>query len=203
MYRKSFIWVFTAAVVIVPLLVFACVKWLENNHTALPVLGEPGHAISDFHLTNDDSQLVSIRSWDNKIVVANFIFTHCPTICPKMTRNLKRIQDAANEDVLINSFTVDPERDTPSKLKAYGKRFGADNKRWQMLTGDKIEIYRLARNSFLVSAADGDGGEEDFIHSEQFVLIDAQKRIRGFYSGTKDADVEKLIKDIRRLQNEK
>ena len=202
MWTKNSIWLFVAAVVIIPVSIFAGIKWYEISFTKLPVLGEKGHAIADFNFVNQHGNAVTTADWKGKIVVADFFFTRCPSICPKMTYNLKRVQAYAGENILINSFTVDPEWDNEKQLKKYADKFSI-KENWMLLTGDKKEIYRLARNSFMIVATDGDGGPQDFIHSEQLVLIDKQKRIRGFYSGTDEDEVNNLVRDIKRLQNEK
>ncbi|MFL5808530.1 MAG: SCO family protein [Flavisolibacter sp.] len=198
------IWFFVAAVVLIPVTVFGIVNWLESNFKQLPVFGEAGHRVEDFKMFDQNNKPVSARDWDHKIVVANFFFTHCITICPKMTVNLKAVQQsfANNDQVLINSFTVDPGRDSSSRLLEYSKQFGIGDHHWSLLTGDKKEIYRLARKSFLVVATDGDGGPNDFIHTEKLVLIDSEKRIRGYYNGTSESEVSQLIKDIRKLRKE-
>jgi len=196
-------WLFIAAVVIFPVTVFAIVKWYENKYTALPVLGGEKHRIADFNLLNQHGGSSSLKDWDNKIVVADFFFTRCPVVCPKMTRSLKKVKEIYSNEtqLLISSFSVDPERDSVSHLKQYAEKMNIrDN--WSLLTGDKKEIYKLARNSFMVTATDGDGGELDFIHSELLVLVDKQKRIRGFYNGTIPSEVDELIRDISRLKNE-
>ena len=117
---------------------------------------------------------------------------------------MKRINEVFENDnsVVLNSFTVDPERDSAAQLNKYADRFGIKTKKWDLLTGDKKEIYKLARNSFMIVATDGDGGPNDFIHSERLALIDKQKRIRGYYDGTSDKEVSHLINDIKKLKNE-
>jgi protein SCO1/2 len=204
MYSKHFIWLFVALIVGVPLIVFTGVKWYENKYQQLPMLGGPEHRIGDFNLVNANNQKITIDDWNDKIVVADFFFTHCGTVCPKMTKNMKKVQDAfpADEQLVLNSFSIDPERDNPARLTSYASKYNIDQRNWNLITGDKREIYRLARKSFLVTATDGDGGDDDFIHSEQFVLIDKQKKIRGFYTGTDDEAVSQLISDIRKLKNE-
>ena len=107
-----------------------------------------------------------------------------------------------DNSILLNSFSVDPERDSATQLKTYADRFGIVTAKWDLLTGDKREIYKLARNSFMIVATDGDGGPNDFIHSERLVLIDAQKRIRGYYDGTSDKEVKQLVNDIKKLKHE-
>jgi protein SCO1/2 len=121
-----------------------------------------------------------------------------------MTNNLKSIVEMykGDDNIIINSFTVDPERDSVDRLKKYAQQFGVKTNNWNFLTGNKREIYKLARNSFLIIATDGDGGPEDFIHSEKLVLIDKKKRIRGYYRGTDKRDVNQLINDINKLKHE-
>ena len=209
---KSSVYFFIAIVFLIPAIAYAAINWYEWKYQRLPVLGEGKmvdgkteyHTISDFSLTNQDGRHISAADWKGKIVVANFFFTHCPAICPAMTKNLRKVQQAFSYEnkLLFNSFTVDPERDSISQLKNFSHRFNIDSSNWHLLTGEKKQIYRLARNSFMVVATDGDGGPEDFIHSESLVLIDTQKRIRGYYKGTEDGDIMKLIRDIKKLKDE-
>ncbi|RYG29073.1 MAG: SCO family protein, partial [Chitinophagaceae bacterium] len=139
-----------------------------------------------------------------KIVVVDFFFTHCAAICPRMTAGVKQVQQAFSKDELhIASISVDPERDSVGRLRWYQEKFSIDPANWELLTGDKKEIYKMARNSFMVVATDGDGGPADFIHSEKLVLVDKQKRIRGYYNGTDEKEVRALIADIQKLKNEK
>ena len=203
MIKKYSIWLFVAAVVLLPVGVFAIVKWYEHGFTKLPVLGPEHHSIADYQLVNQCGATTSIKDWNDKIVVANLFFTHCPVVCPKMIRNLKKVQQlyAGDEELMINSFTVDPERDSVGQLLEYATRMDIQ-KNWQLITGSKKNIYKLARKSFLVVATDGDGGPDDFIHSELLILIDKQKRIRGFYNGTVSGEVDDLLRDINRLKRE-
>ena len=203
MSRKYFTWIFVAAVVLIPMGVFAVVKWCEQRYTELPVLGPASHRVADFDLTNQNGSRVTLQNWKDKIVVANLFFTHCPAVCPKMIRNLKKVRQVYMDrnDLLLSSFSVDPERDSTGQLKRYAAKVGLE-KDWDLITGDKKEIYKLARKSLLAVATDGDGGPNDFIHSEQLVLIDRDHRIRGFYRGTEEGEVNHLITDIQRLQKE-
>jgi protein SCO1/2 len=205
MRKINSIWLFVMTVVLLPVTVFGVVAWYQNNYVQLPVFGEKNHKIDDFNMINQDGEKISIKNWENKIVVADFFFTHCASICPKMTINLKKVQQAFTDDegVFINSFTVDPERDSSNRLRTYATQFGISNVNWNLLTSDKKQIYRLARKSFLVVATDGDGGPDDFIHSEKLVLIDTEKKIRGFYNGTDPSEVNQLIKDIGKLKRER
>jgi len=201
--KKYNVWLFVAAVVLLPMGVFAVVKWYEHSYIKLPVYGGEGHTIADFNLVDQHGATTSLKDWENKIVVADFFFTHCPVVCPKMTRSLKKVQQlyAGDEELLINSFSVDPERDSVTQLKNYAERMDIKNN-WQLITGDKKEIYKLARNSFKIVATDGDGGPNDFIHSELLVLVDKEKKIRGYYNGTDEEDVSNLLRDINRLKKE-
>jgi len=201
--KKYSTWLFVAAIVLLPLTVFAIVKWFEHGYTRLPVYGSEGHRIDTFHLTDQQGVAVSLQQWKDRIVVADFFFTHCPVVCPKMTRSMKKVQQtfAGDEDLLLASFTVDPERDSVVQLQRYAERMDI-GKNWQLLTGDKTAIYRLARKSFLIVASEGDGGPDDFIHSELLVLVDKEQRIRGYYNGTDEADRNNLLRDLARLKRE-
>lgn len=205
MHKAVNIWLFFAVVLSLPFVVYTGVNWYETSVKALPVLISKEHTISDYKLINQDGKKATTKDWQKKIVIANFFFTHCPSICPKMTRNLINVQQAfANKpDILLVSFSVDPERDSAPVLVKYATRFGFNKNSWQLLTGSKQEIYRLARKSFKVIATDGDGGEHDFIHSNKLVLIDRTKHIRGYYDGTSETETTELIKDIKKLEDER
>ena len=202
--RKNYsIWIFVAAVVLLPMGVFALVKWYETSFTKLPVMGGSSHVIEDFTMLNHHGSTTSTADWKNKIVVTDFFFTHCSSVCPKMTRSMKTVQQANfnRSDLELISITVDPERDDPSRLSSYAKNIDIKGN-WQLLTDEKKKIYKLARNSFKIVATDGDGGPDDFIHSELLVLVDKDRRIRGYYNGTLTGEVETLLKDIERLRRE-
>ena len=192
---------------------FAVVTILQNKYEALPVYSgslnsnkneKAPHFIQPFNLTNQDGKNFSDVFLNNKIYVADFFFTSCTSACPKMTNNLKLVQNAFKNDtaIAIISFTVDPETDSAERLKWYANVLKINTNNWNFLTGSKTGIYKLARESFYVSAGDGDGGPDDFIHSDKLVLVDNQKRIRGYYTGTEKDDVERLIHDIKKLENE-
>ena len=203
MTNRRTILLFVLMVFILPVTAWSLLNLYEKKSGRLPVLGKSkSHRIEDFRLTNQEGRLHGAINWDDRIVVANFFFTHCPVICPSITNNLKKVNKAYVDDneILFNSITVDPERDGPEQLKAYAKHFGIEISNWQLLTGNKKEIYKLARNSFMVVATDGDGGPDDFIHSERIVLIDKQKRIRGYYNGTSENETDQLIADIKKLK---
>ena len=197
------IWFFVSAVMIIPIGVYFVVNWYQNKYERLPILNSQTEANISFELKNQNGKLVSNKDLEGKIVVTDFFFTHCPSICPKLTANLKSIQEAMNDDpsILINSFSIDPERDSVGRLAQYASKFEVEGQ-WNLLTGDKKIIYQLARKKFMVDASEGDGGPNDFIHSDKFVLMDVKGRIRGYYKGTDENEVKQLIVDIRKLKEE-
>jgi Uncharacterized protein SCO1/SenC/PrrC, involved in biogenesis of respiratory and photosynthetic systems len=202
MKKQTAIWLFVGMIFIIPVLAYAGFTLYERYFQKLPVY-DRASAMPAFTLTDQDNNTATLDDWNNRIVVVDFFFTHCPGICPKMTNSLKRVQDAfAADDILIRSFSVDPERDDPKQLQAYAGKFGIETSNWSLLTGDKKQIYKLARNGFMIVATDGDGGPNDFIHSEKLVLVDKQKRIRGYYDGTSEQEVNMLIRDIKKLKHE-
>lgn len=160
------------------------------------------HKISDFTLTNQNGETVTQKKYDNKIYVADFFFTTCQSICPIMTKNMKDIQDKLIKDseVLLLSHTVFPEIDSVEVLKKYAVENNVIDSKWDLVTGDKKEIYDLARKSYL-AAKDNNFGEYDMIHTENFVLIDKKKQIRGFYDGTSKQEIVRLFEDIKILKN--
>ncbi len=162
------------------------------------------HRIADFELIDQDSALFSQADLEGKYYVTDFFFTTCPTICPDMSSQMMRVQEAYAdaEDFMIVSHSVTPKIDSPSVLKEYAARYEAIPEKWIFLTGDKKVIYDLARKSYFAATTEGDGGIDDFIHTENFVLVDKEKRIRGFYDGTDPASVDQLIEDIEILQQE-
>lgn len=205
MQKRSTIVLFVVAVFVLPFSAWALLNFYERKFERLPVIGKTkDHRVGDFQLVNQDGIVKTQRQWDKKIVVADFFFTHCPTICPKMTKSMKRVNSAFKNDdaIWLSSFSVDPERDSAAQLKKYARQFAIATGKWDLLTGDKKEIYKLARNGFMIVATDGDGGPNDFIHSERLVLIDQQKRIRGYYDGTDDKEVKQLVNDIKKLKHE-
>ena len=159
------------------------------------------HKISDFSLTNQNGETVTQKNYDNKIYVADFFFTTCQSICPIMTKNMKVIQDKLINDseVLLLSHTVFPEIDSIEVLKKYAIDNNVIDSKWNLVTGEKKEIYNLARKSYL-AAKDNNFGDYDMIHTENFVLIDKKKQIRGFYDGTDKEEINRLINDIKILK---
>lgn len=170
------------------------------------VRGEQGeHHISPFHLTDQEGDSVTLATVKGKVLLVDFFFTTCGSICPKMSTQMVRVQDAFRTDdrVLLLSHSVTPEIDSTATLKAYAEQYGADHARWRLLTGDRKQIYALARTSYFAALDHGDGGPQDFVHTENFVLVDPQGRLRGFYDGTSAKQVDQAIADIRTLLDER
>jgi len=159
------------------------------------------HTIGDFSLTNQNGKTITQENYSGKIYIADFFFTTCPTICPIMTKNMAAIQNRIGDDVLLLSHSVTPEIDSVAQLKRYALEKGVDDNKWNLVTGDKKQIYELARKSYLAVKTDGDGGPFDMIHTENFILVDKERRIKGFYDGTNTEDIEKLLSDLEILQN--
>lgn len=159
------------------------------------------HTIANFSLTNQNGKVVSHADYANKIYIADFFFTTCPTICPIMTKNMVDIQNRTlNDGVLLLSHSVTPVIDSVAQLKKYALEKGVNDAKWNLVTGDKKQIYELARKSYLAVKTDGDGGPFDMIHTENFILVDKQKRIRGFYDGTNTEEIERLLNDLKILR---
>lgn len=162
------------------------------------------HKVADFKLINQNGIQVSQEFYENKIYVADFFFTTCQTICPIMTDHMKQIQEKLQDDkeVLLLSHSVTPMIDSVPRLKKYAIEKGVDDRKWNLVTGDKKQIYDLARKSYLAAKSDGDGGAYDMVHTENFVLVDKKKRIRGFYDGTNPEEIDRLLEDIAILKKE-
>ncbi len=163
------------------------------------------HKIADFSLTNQNGKTITQDDYKDKIYVADFFFTTCRTICPVMTGHMAEIQKEIMDDtdVMLLSHSVTPEIDTVAQLKRYALEKGVNDKKWNLVTGDKKEIYRLARKSYLAVKDHGDGGPFDMVHTENFMLIDKKRQIRGFYDGTNAEDIDRLLSDIDILKQEK
>ncbi|MFT5254003.1 MAG: protein SCO1/2 [Flavobacteriales bacterium] len=162
------------------------------------------HTIADFSFVNQNGKTITQKDYEGKIYVADFFFTTCTSICPKMTSNLVEVQKAImdNPKVMLLSHTVFPEVDNVAALKAYAIEKGVNDKKWNLVTGDKKEIYTMARKSYLAVKMGKPDELYDMVHTENFVLVDAKKRVRGFYDGTKKEDIARLIEDINFLTNE-
>jgi protein SCO1/2 len=162
------------------------------------------HTVADFELTNQNGEIITNKNYANKIYVADFFFTRCQTICIAMAYNMSELQEMYKEDtdIMFLSHSVTPIIDSVSVLKEYADRKGVIDGKWNVTTGSKKHIYELARKSYFAVLDEGNGDENDFIHTEQFVLVDKEKRIRGYYDGTEKEDMIKLKKDIVVLKDE-
>ena len=162
------------------------------------------HSVAVFELYNQDADTIGLKDLEGKIYVADFFFTTCGNICPKMTTQMKILHDfyLENEDIMFVSHTVYPEEDSVKVLRAYADKYQINSSKWLLLTGEKQVIYDLARKSYFAVLTEGDGGERDFIHTENFMLMDKQQRIRGYYDGTLPEDMDRLKKDIEILRLE-
>jgi protein SCO1/2 len=162
------------------------------------------HTIAAFSFIDQNGKQVTNKNVEGKIYVANFFFTTCGSICPKMMNNLKKVHTAfPNGDVLILSHSVLPGTDSVSRLKKYESRMAIDGTRWWLLTGDKDAIYKMARQSYFADEEIGYAkGSDEFLHTENCVLIDGKGRIRGVYNATLELEINKLIEHIRILQQE-
>jgi len=182
---------------VLPVTAFVVCGWSRTKGAELPVLHG---SIKTFSLQNQDASRVTAKDWKGRIVVVNFFFTHCGTICPKMMTNMKEVQKlSADTSLLLNSLSVDPENDSVTQLKKYAGRFGI-GKNWNLLTGPKKMIYDIACNDLQLNGPETK--TPGFIHSEKLVLLDRASRIRGYYNGTDLNDIRQLISDIKKLQHE-
>ena len=221
--KKSLKYLGLAIILFLPFLFFLILSKGTHHYTRLQHYGRKipveklveGKVVSDtlFHeipywsFINQDGDTVTQEDYDGKIYIADFIFTTCPGICPKMTTQMSLLQfqldDPAFKDIKFISHTVDPEHDTPEVLKAYGKKHDADFSRWTFLTGEKRKIYELGVEGYLVSTREDALAPGGFLHSEKFILIDWNRNIRGFYDGTDVNDISRLVEDIKILMREK
>ena len=199
---SGFVWVLTPKQIlpvyqpamIDPKLVDESIQFVKKYHTIAP-----------FTMTNQNGQTITEKDYENKVYVADFFFTTCPSICPIMTKNMFSLQEKLKTkypEVKLLSYSVIPEIDTIEQLKRYAIENKVDDKIWNLVTGDKKEIYTLARKSYLVVQNDGNGGPHDMIHTENFVLIDKENRIRGYYDGTDINEMDRLITEIGMLKND-
>lgn len=161
------------------------------------------HTIADFKLINQNGDTITQKNYEGKIYIADFFFTTCPTICPVMTDNMVYLQEKLLDDpeVLLLSHSVTPEMDSVPRLKEYAVKKGVLDAKWNLVTGDKPQIYNLARKSYLAVKTDGDGGPFDMIHTENFILVDKRRRIRGTYDGTNREEMARLLEDLRILKS--
>ncbi|MBF8962077.1 SCO family protein [Pontibacter sp. FD36] len=204
---------------LVPLLIFIFIGSFGEHHYTLrkyfPQVTATGEVQRDakgdtlfnqvpaFQLTSQQGQAISQKDLDGHIYVADFFFATCPDICKAMSSQMVRVQEAFQdeEQVKLVSFTVNPEYDTPEVLSEYGDRYGADPAKWYFLTGDRDKIYTLAQKGFYLPVMKVEG-QQDFIHSEKFMLVDKDRYVRGIYDGTDKEDVDRLILEIKVLLDE-
>jgi len=203
-------------ILMIPVLIIVFLKTFGTNHYDIPILFEDGvenpfgecdvnetgqHFIPDFELISQEGLPLGRKDMEGKITIVDFFFTSCPSICPVMSTEMERVDDAFRnrEEVQIFSISIDPEYDTPEVLSDYAARHNATPGKWHFLTGDKEAIYNLARCGFILPTIDGYGEPDDFVHSDKFVLVDEFGRIRGYYSGTNRDDVDLLILETKIL----
>ena len=208
--RKSLILIL---ILLVPSLAYLVLTTGKHNIKKLQYFGPKSlaangkdtiyHTIPAFSLIDQDGNPFGDKDLNNKIYVANFFFTSCPTICPKMQTLMKKIQDTDDfkklNDFKLVSFTVDPDNDTPEKLKEFSNLIKAEKNRWYFLTGNRDSIYDLAYKGFMVNAMEDKKADGGFLHSDIMLLIDKEKRVRGIYEGTSYKDVKRLIDEAKVL----
>jgi protein SCO1/2 len=176
-------------------------KWISKDSDSLKKF----HAIANFSLTDQEGKTITNATFANKIYITNFFFTTCPGICPKMATSMTTLQKEFlnNDGVELLSHTVTPETDSVSVLKSYATKNGVVSSKWHLVTGTRKEIYALGRKSYFVEEDLGKKkSEDDFLHTENFVLIDKNKHIRGIYNGLNPASMQELIADVKLLQKE-
>lgn len=186
---------------------------IEKTVNGKKVIDTQWHVLPEFSLTNQLGEKISWNEVGSKIVVADFFFTHCPTICVPMTKHMKRLQESIRASdkvgdrvpnfVQFLSFSIDPDRDSVQQLKKYADRFQINPENWWLLTGDKRAIYSLATNDMKIALTDGEGNDSVFNHTDHFVLIDRNRQVRGYYHGLDSASLSKLSEDIIFLSLEK
>jgi protein SCO1/2 len=172
-------------------------KGLKNNNTD----SLKRHLVYDFSLTDQTGKTVTRKDFEQSVTVVDFFFTRCKGICPVMNTQMKRVYDKfrGNKEVKFISHTVNPENDSAEVLAAYAKHYDADADQWHFVTGDKPQLYMLARKSYMISDTNGDGGKEDFVHSQNFALVDKEGHVRGIYDGTDSVEVNRLIVEVNVL----
>lgn len=191
------------------ILYLADVNLKEMQGNSLPVIGaEMAHIVAPFSFLNQDGKVITDEDVKGKIYVVSYFFATCKGICPQMNENMALVYKAykGNKKVILLSHTVDPVKDSVRALKEYSLRFDVDPGQWMFLTGDKKKLYDMARYSYLISAGDDTTGidiDADFIHDQQFTLVDGAGRVRGLYDGLNRTEIDRLIGDINRLLNER
>jgi protein SCO1/2 len=203
-------------ILLIPVLIFLFLKGFGTNEYDLPIFFQKGvdnpfkecpvtdstqHYIPDFTFTNQEGKPIGRAQMEGKITVVDFFFTSCPSICPVMSKEMARVNDMFRDEpqVQLMSISIDPEYDTPQILKKYADEHQAITGKWHFLSGPKLETFQLARCGFVLPALDGNGVPDDFVHSDKFMLIDEQGRIRGYYSGTTREQVDLLMLETKIL----
>ena len=160
------------------------------------------HKVPDFKLVNQNGDTITQKDYEDKIYITDFFFTTCQGICPIMTDHMVKIQEEFKDDpeVLLLSHSVTPEIDSVVQLKKYAEEKGVIDEKWNLVTGDKKQIYDLARKSYLVAKSQGNGGKYDMVHTENFALVDKNKQVRGFYDGTNPEAIKQLVEDVKLLK---
>jgi len=192
----------------------------NDTEKRLPILGEReavekevnGKTVTDtiyqtippFSFLNQDSSVITEKTFDRKIYVADFFFTSCTSICPIMHRNMLKVYEEFRneEDVAILSHTIDFKYDTPSRLKSYADKLGVTGTKWQFAKGSKDSVYTIAEKNYLVAVSEDKAAADGFVHQGWFILVDKEKRLRGAYDGTKEDQVKRLIEDMHILLKE-
>lgn len=192
--------------------IFPACQDTESADKELPIFGRREvvnndtvyHKIADFSFVDQDSSVVTQNTFNDKIFVADFFFTSCPTICPTMKTQMLRIYEEYKDDpsIALLSHSIDPEHDTVALLKEFANDLGVESNKWHFVTGEKADIFKHAQTSYMVTAAEDASELGGFIHSGAFILVDKDRRIRGIYDGTKAEQVDRLINDIEILKNE-
>ena len=201
-------------IILLSFILFFC----ENKRIELPIYGIPiinsrilengsvtydtlDHTIQNFKLFNQNGDIITNETFNNKIYIADFFFTTCPTICRKMKRNLLHVYKTYedNKSISFVSHTIDPKNDTIEKLKEYSENLEINDEKWHFLTGDLDEIYNLGENSYMVAAMEDNKAPGGFLHGSAFLLVDTERRIRGVYDGTSRIETNRLIIDINNL----
>lgn len=185
----------------------------ESTKRGKKITDTAWHQLPSFSLLNQEGKMVNWDSLDGKIIIADFFFTRCPTICPGMTQNMKRLAesihngqrvgDRTNHEIHFISFSIDPERDSLERLRYWANRFQINPETWWLLTGEKKFIYDLAINEMKLGLVDGENVDTNFVHSDKFVLIDGQRQVRGYYSGLDPDALARLQRDVVLLTLEK
>jgi protein SCO1/2 len=176
--------------------------WLRSDQSPASMIG---HRIGDFSFIDQNAKAVTQQTIKGKIHIANFMFTTCTSICPVMTNNMRSIQDAfaKEEKVMLLSYSVTPWSDSVPRLKKYAAKFGVQDDKWYLLTGNTDEIYRLARQGYFAEEETGfKKDSSEFLHTEHFMLVDGDGYLRGIYNGTLTLDVQRLVSDISMLLKE-